>query len=204
MTPAELDLRIRQMHAALSGLTKGDPQDVVPEQISDPVGGFYSMRIDFGSGLTDAELMNMVEKLVENIARIKDHLKVFCDQNSVPFTGDHLINNNRNVAIIHDLWNTQKHAELSRPRSGCRPVLKNMRRVMMLTAGGNAGSFVGVFFDPVTGEMKTQGDGETSLVIDGDVVDENGNNLGSFLALCEDAIQHWELALRNAGVQLPT
>ena len=49
--------------------------------------------------------------LLNNIACLKDHLKSWCKKNNKPFAGDQLINSNRDVAIIHDLWNLDKHAE---------------------------------------------------------------------------------------------
>lgn len=203
MTPDQLDLRIRQMHASLGGMATADLSTVVVHQgVED--GRFYS-GVDFSEGVPDTQVMNMAEKLIENIARIRDHLKVWCTQNGRAFAGDTLINGNRSVALVHDLWNTQKHAELNRPpRSGVKPHLAEVRRSMRLITGGSGPSAVMMTFDksgkPV---VKSTGGGRGELVVDGDILDENGARVGGLMETCEEAVGEWERALASAGVAVP-
>ena len=204
MTPAQLDLRIRQMHSSLSGMATADLSTVVVRQGVDAQGRFYS-GVDFSDGVPDTQAMNMAEKLIENIARIKDHLRVWCTQNHQPFSGDAVIRGNRSVALVHDLWNTQKHAELNRlPRSGVKPNLADVERSMRLTTGGSGPSTVMMTFDrsgkPV---VASSGGGRGELVVDGDIVDEDGTRIGGLIDICTDAVIAWERALTEAGVAVP-
>jgi hypothetical protein len=85
-------------------------------------GNRLATSFDFTKVEKPATTANRVSTLVNNIACLKDYLKAWCKKNGRPFTGDQLIDGNRDVAIIHDLWNLDKHAELNRPsRSGLSP-----------------------------------------------------------------------------------
>jgi hypothetical protein len=98
---------IRQMHASLDAIATEDLSGVKPQLETGPT--YVSMNVDF----------NAATLLIANIASLKDHLKAWCKLKGVPFNGDALINSNNAVALIHDLWNVDKHAELtSKPRSG--------------------------------------------------------------------------------------
>jgi len=44
---------------------------------------------------------------------------------------------------------------------------------------------------------------EVSLVISGDVLDENGTRIGDFLKICEKAVSAWERELVAAGINIP-
>jgi hypothetical protein len=117
-----------------------------------------------------------------------------------------LINSNKAVALIHDLWNIDRHAELnSLPRSGSKPELQNIKTVLTISAGTAAGG--GAFFsmDPRTGKVTTgiSHGGTVQLALVAEIVDEDGNNLGDFTQICTDAAEAWSSALRAAGVPLP-
>lgn len=115
--PDKLDLRIRQMHAALNAISS-DELEGIRAEIGVVDGGVYA-ELDFNKDSDEAELANQADLLIQNIASIKDHLKVWCKKYGANFGGDDLIDSNRAVALVHDLWNTSKHGELNRPpRSG--------------------------------------------------------------------------------------
>lgn len=196
--------KIKQMHAALEGLSTNDLS-----QIEVQVGGdeFHRyMKVDFNQNSDPVELANAASLLIANIASIKDHLKIWCKGNQTAFRGDALIDSNRSVALIHDLWNIDKHAELNRaPRSGILPSLKNLHTAMRLSSGTAAGSAVFMSFDPRTGQMSTgaSGGGSVDLVLTGQVVDPNGVILGDFLQICTEAVDSWMDELALAGVPVP-
>lgn len=170
-----LDRKIRQMHAALGGLEESDLSSIAPERIITP--HLYYLLVDFNQGTTEVGLANIASLLIANIACMKDHLKAWCAKNGKSFDGENLINTNKDVAIVHDLWNMDKHSDLNRPpRSGHRPKVQNLRQSLNLSTGTNAGSSTEVTIDPRTGRMKTKtkGGGSVNLVINGDVVDEYG------------------------------
>lgn len=199
-----LDRKIRQMHEALGNLEESDLSSIKPEQATTPRG--YYCKVDFSQGKTEAGLANITTLLITNIACMKDHLKAWCSKNSKAFEGDALINSDKNVALIHDLWNTDKHAELSsKPRSGHHPKIQGLNQVLSLSTGTSAGSSAVFTFDPRTGEMKTetQGGGSVKLTITAKVVDEHGALLGEFSDICEKATSAWEQALNRAGVTIP-
>ena len=202
-----LDLKIRQVHEALGALKGSDLSSIKPERLS-AYQGFY-LEVDFSQGNTEAGLANIASLLITNIACMKDHLKVWCSKNNKVFEGENLINSDKNVALVHDLWNIDKHAELDRaPRSGHRPRIQGLSRglsqMLSLSTGISAGSSAMITIDPRTGTMKTQtqGDGSVKLVITGQIVDEHGAVLGDFAEICEKATAAWEQALNRAGVTI--
>jgi hypothetical protein len=191
-----LDLKIRQMHEALSNLVNPDLSRLKAEYVEIP-GGHYC-RLDFSEGQSNAQIANTASPLIANIASIKDHLKVWCAKSGARFEGDKLIDSNQDVAIIHDLWNVDKHAELKRPpRSGHVPKLVNLRQNLKLSTGTSAGSFAVFTMDPRTGEMRAHsgGGGTVTLSVDANVVDETGRPLGDFASMCDRAAASWEKTL---------
>lgn len=198
-----LDKKIRKMHAALAGLATDNLSTIKP-QFGEENGDYYT-RVDFNQDADEIALANAATLLITNIASMKDHLKVWCTKQGVAFHGDALINNNRAVALIHDLWNIDKHAELDRPpRSGHTPKLQDLQTNLVISAGTEAGS--GAFFsmDPRTGKITsgTSGGGTVQLALVAQVINENGNILGDFTNICTEAVDEWEKALFAAGVQL--
>ena len=196
-----LDKKVRQMHAALAGRKTEDLSTISLLTASTPTS--YCAVIDFSGSQID--LANVATLLVANIACLKDHLKAWCQANHQPFDGDNLINSYRDVAIVHDLWNVDKHAELKGTRSGIRPAIKNLQRLLALSTGSEAGSEAVFMFDPRTGTMttRTTGGGSVSLSLKADIVDENGKLVGDFSTICESAALQWEGALTRAGVPIP-
>jgi hypothetical protein len=110
------------MYAALADLSSDD-LSVIQPKITMSYGYLYT-EVDFNQQSDEIELANAASLLIANIASLKDHLKAWCKKQGVQFQGDALINGNRAVALIHDLWNIDKHAELNLPpRSGIKPKL---------------------------------------------------------------------------------
>jgi hypothetical protein len=199
MTPDALDRKVRQMHEALGALRCEDLSSVRVERDTNYV------RVDFSQGTNPSGLANIASSLIANIACLKDHLKLWCQQNGKTHDPENLINTNRDVAIVHDLWNIDKHGELNRPpRSGVHPKLQNLARGLRIQTGATPGS-VGMFtMNLQGGEMRIHNDGgSTALVITGEIVDENGRALGDFETVCERAASAWEQELIKAGVAIP-
>jgi hypothetical protein len=199
-----LDRKIRQMHAALAGLATDD-LSTIKLQFGE-AGGSYYTKVDFNQDADEIALANAASLLITNIASMKDHLKVWCTRQGVAFHGDALINSNRAVALIHDLWNIDKHAELNKPpRSGHTPKLHDLRKNLTLSAGTAAGARAFFSMDPRTGKITTgtSGGGAVQLALVAQIIDENGNVLGDFTSICTQAIDEWAKALVAAGVQLP-
>jgi hypothetical protein len=200
-----LERKIRQMHAALDAIGTDDLTVATVKLDLHGVSGTSS--VDFSGGATDVELHNQASLLIASIASIKDHLKDWCARNGRPFGGDALINRSRAVAIIHDLWNVDKHATLtSKPRSGSVPRLTDLHRALRMSSGTQPG-VVSVFsFNPLTSEVQTGTgpDGSSRITLIASIVDENGAALGDFEEICELAVSDWRAELVASGVAVPT
>ena len=163
----KLEQKIRKMHAAFSDVSQSDLSSVQVE-----VGRGYC-HVDFSGGSDETDLQNAASLLVHNIASLKDHLKVWCQKNGAKFGGDVLIDSNRSVAIVHDLWNVDKHGELDKkPRSGIIPELRNHMTLLHFGTSDGPMSFQ---LDPSTGQMNNHGG---KLTIFADVYNESGTKIG--------------------------
>ena len=147
---------------------------------------------------------NVLATLVANVASLKDHLKVWCATQSIASPGDGLIDSDISVALIHDLWNRDKHCALSRPRSGHKPLIQDVHQSLSVEPIDGPGSSVEGRFDPETGETRVVAGPNTklSLVIDGEIVDESGMKLGGVLQTCTKALDSWEATMAACGVPL--
>jgi len=198
-----LDRKLRQMHSALAGLGNSDLTSIQSE-ITQTYEHVYT-KVDFNQNSDPIALANAASLLVANIASLKDHLKAWCKKQGTSFDGDNLINTNQSVALIHDLWNVDKHAELnSPPRSGYTPKITGIATALAISAGTEAGASACFSMDPLTGKVttSTSGGGTIQLALVAQISDENGVNLGEFSQVCTEAADAWSAALHAAGVPL--
>jgi len=199
-----LKQKLRRMYAALAGLSSDD-LSVIQPKITEEFGYSYT-EVDFNQHSDEIALTNSAFLLVTNIASLKDHLKVWCKKQGVAFHGDALINSNKAVALIHDLWNIDKHAELNlTPRSGIKPKLQDIRTALTTTAGTSAGSAAFFSMDPRTGKITTgtSGEGSVQLRLVAQITDEAGNVIADFTQTCSEAVDAWSAAFQAAGIPCP-
>ena len=164
------------------------------------VGNMFATSIDFTAGTDRATAANRVSMLLNNIACLKDYLKSWCKENGKPFTGDELIDSNRDVAIVHDLWNLGKHAVLNRSRSGLFPrLLQDAHTTLTIKGGCDVPPMVTI---PLLGGGATQAQGEVSLRIVSTVVDKDGKQLGDLEPISLRAVAAWEAEFVKAGMTL--
>lgn len=189
-----IEEKIEQMYAALEAMQITERLALVRPEIK-RVGKDFAVSFDFKKGATAPIAANRVSQLVANIACLKDHLRVWCERNGKPFTGDNLIDSNRDVAIVHDLWNLDKHGKLSRSRSGLFPKTMYPPHSAVVLKGGEAGAVtIPVFGGPI------QARGSASLRIVASVLDKDGNPLGELEDICEKAVAAWEAEFNKAGL----
>jgi hypothetical protein len=99
-----IEQKLAQLYAALAEMKVTDKLASMKPTIT-VVGGRNVTSWDFTKIEAPATAANRVSLLLHNIACLKDHLHTWCVKNNKPKTGDQLIDSNRDVAIIHDLWN---------------------------------------------------------------------------------------------------
>ena len=189
-----IEQKLQQMYAALRGMELKDKLPTIQPQVR-RIGNQDVKVFDLDQAADGATAANQVSLLLNNVACLKDHLKAWCNKNGKPFTGEDLINNNRDVAIIHDLWNLDKHAELNRrSRSGLSPRLQSPPVAAIAPKGS---SFV-LDFKMVDGRLQ----GQANLRITAIVVDEHGNALGGLEDIALRAVTAWEAEFVRTGVPL--
>src|ERR1700688_3124198 len=165
----DIEQKLEQLYAALRELQVTEKLSSIKPNVK-RVGNEYLTSIDFTKGADRATAANRVSLLLNNIACLKDHLKAWCKKNGKPFTGDQLIDSNRDVAIIHDLWNLDKHAELNRPsRSGLSFRLQLPAQTSLMFKGGSDPAMVTI---PLFKGGVAQATGAASLRIAAGVVDK--------------------------------
>lgn len=187
-----IEQKLQQMYAALRGMELTDRLPTIRPQVK-RIGNQDVKVFDLNQAADGATAANQVSLLLNNIACLKDHLKAWCNKNGKAFTGEDLINNNRDVAIIHDLWNLDKHAELNRrSRSGLSPRFQSPPVAAIVPKGF---SFV-LDFKMVDDRLQSQ----ANLRIAAIVVDEHGNSLGNLEEIAQRAVTAWEAELVRTGV----
>jgi len=192
-----IEQKLRQMYAALRGMELTDKLPTITPQVR-RIGNQDVRVFDLNQAADGATASNQVSLLLNNIACLKDHLKAWCNKNGRPFTGEDLINNDQDVAVIHDLWNLDKHAEPNRrSRSGLSPRFQSPPVAAIVPKGS---SFV-LDFKMVGGRLLSQ---QANLRILAIVFDEHGNSLGSLEDIALRAVTAWEAELVRTGVTLDT
>jgi hypothetical protein len=193
----DIEQKLEQLYAALRELQVTEKLSSIKPNVK-RVGNEYLTSIDFTQGSDRATAANRVSLLLNNIACLKDHLKAWCKKNGKLFTGEQLINSDRDVAIIHDLWNVDKHAELNRSRSGLSPRLQHSPQTGLTFKGGGPMMVTIPFFEG--GVIRAQG--QASLRVVATVVDKDGNGLGDLEAISLRAVAAWQAEFVKAGMKL--
>ncbi len=112
MNIPQVQRRLQQVYAALGATCSAD---LSKSKTTTTVSATsITIRLQFSDGRDTLELTNALESVISNIACIKDYFHQWCNANGVAKTGDALIDANRDVALVHDLWNTQKHGVLKK------------------------------------------------------------------------------------------
>lgn len=194
-----IEQKIEQMYKALEEMQVTEKLASVTPEFNRTAAGF-SVTWDFRKGTDAATAANRTSQLLNSIACLKDHLKVWCAKQGKPFSGEALINSTRDVAIVHDLWNLDKHAELDRSRSGLFPKFEGEPRSSMVlkTGPGTSQPMICIPVGGGGGPIQTK-DG-ASLRIVARVVDKNGNLLGDLEDICWKAVVAWEAEFNKVGL----
>lgn len=197
----ELVFKIQRLYASISAVAETDMSKFRPKISRDARSvGIYQ---DWSGNLSEAERMNYLHSLVSNIASLEYYLYKWANQNG--HDGSIVKNtfeNSKALQIIHDLWDTEKHANSNiKSKSGLFPVLKEINSCMKLTTKAEKGSSVGLTFN-ANGTPKVLGDGLAEVVISGSVVNREGKSIGDFHKIALDAVAAWESVLRDFNIDI--
>jgi len=157
--------------------------------------------VDFSGGVSRATAANRVSTLIGNIACLKDYLRAWCKANGKPFRGEELIDGNINVAIIHDLWNLDKHAGHDRSsRSNLFPRFSDAPQTVLAIKSDSTTGPASVTISFGSGVVQKQGN--VTLQISAEVIDKNGNILGKLESIAEKAVSAWEEEFKSLGMKV--
>jgi hypothetical protein len=189
--------KIGRLKASTATLRKSD-QDCIVRSVKETETGRFEC-ITFG--FDNACALNDIHSLIANIASLKDHLKVWCKQNGITFDAEKVINRSRDAAIIHDLWNIEKHGKLDNPpRSGFMPRIGPIS-LELANPDGTSDSILRIFTNSYGGADFTNSKGEKLVArIRANVLNGKNSELGDILEICESAISQWTEAYQAAGV----
>jgi hypothetical protein len=134
---SEIEVRIRELFAAIEATYEDDLTGIRPEAFAD--GGF---SLEFSGGLSDAEIANLAHQAIYHVAHFKNPLKKWVKDNAQnPEKVERTIGASDDLALVDDLANIHKHGyPLGRYRSGKEPHLSKVTRGMKLASGGSGGT----------------------------------------------------------------
>ena len=136
----DLTLRLERIYSSINAAIETDFSKMTPEILDS--GNSYAVFQDFSGGLTEPEVANIVVLMIHNIGALRDHLKVFAEEEGKK-VGDvnRVVRDCEALRIIIDLWNGEKHGyPLTNSMTGRQPKIKDVNRVMRLQTGPTRGS----------------------------------------------------------------
>jgi len=186
--------KIDRIYAALGTSVEKDMTRLPAEVTSTP--RFLRIHQDFSGAQSQAELENLAYSLVHNIANLRDHLRKWAKAHGKdPDAVDQAVEECAPLQTICDLSNADKHGGHGRQTwSGRRPSLANVTRVLRLTTKPEKGSRVVARLGRIP---RISGDGTAEAILTGEVVDENGQTVGTLHALAAEGVRAWEKLLRD-------
>lgn len=210
--PPELEERFRRVYAAIGETSSREPERYVR------VGGFPATflagagtiaRITFDGGRSKVQLKNDAIEAVAAVANLKDHLKALArKQGQDPEQVEHLVNCSRELAVLVDLNNAEKHGVSSRDKgkSGLLPRLGEVTRALRFTGDGSPTHSFSITLTPGAGTFSNpRAQGNASSVIVADVLDEEGKKIGDgdLVGMIEAGLAAFEALLSSWGFALP-
>ena len=158
-----------------------------------------SIKVSFDKQTNESDALNKIVTVIDNLAKLKDHLKNRLSTNGGnPQVIENEINASFHLSIVLDLSNQDKHGyPLGRKkRSHKNPRIENVESAMQLTSSQGQWSYFTM--DPITGEYKTQGDCKVAIMAD--IVDDQGNKLMKIDELINGTLAQWERIIKKYNI----
>lgn len=193
--------RVQRIYEAIEAVQEHDISKFMPKVINDGHrGGFYQ---DWSGGLSEATITNIAHSLIHNIANLRDNLKKWATHNGKDKTKvDAAFHNSPALRVIMDLSDNDKHGYPPRNGgySGKSPRVDKVKRIMQMTTKAEKGSSVRLIFTS-NGVPRVSGDGTAKVIISGDILDRDGNNIGDLYNTALEAVEVWQSVLSDFGVK---
>jgi hypothetical protein len=194
-----LTRRAKQVVAALaqSASTEWKPGMVVHAVTSNGASSIINPSL----GFTEEALQNEALTIISAIGPLKDYVNAYCKVIGVPKSGDDVLAASRDAALVHDLWNVDKHLELNRPaRSGITPKLRHIQKWMSLSVS-NEGESAYISQNLESGDVSVQGN--VTFILDAMIFGEDEIFVANFRETCERAIEAWLTEIKRLGLEIP-
>jgi len=194
--------RIDRIYAALGEVQETDISNIKPKVRGDR----HKIRIyqDWMGGLKEADITNLANSLIANIASLEYRLEQWAHHNNKDKgVVDKIFKASKELKIIHDLWNNDKHGYPPRQpsKSGLCPRADKFNRVLQMVTKAEEGSSMCLTFNR-QGAQQIKGAGAAKVIITGDILDKDGNKVGDFYSTVSKALEAWERVLDIFGIKI--
>ena len=200
MMSNDLILRVQRIYSAIGETEETNITKFSPKIIND--GHKIGLEQDWSGGLSEADLTNVAHSLIHNIANIHDHLRKWAacngkDENLI----EDIFNSSQALKVITDLSNNDKHGYPPRNGgySGKSPRIDKVIRFLRMTTKEERESFMRLTFTS-DGVPEITGDGTAKVIISGDILDRDGNNIGDLYNTALESVKVWESVLSKFGI----
>jgi hypothetical protein len=196
-------LKIERMYAAVGSATEPDLSKFPPTL--EVTQQWVAVHQDFNQGLDRAQLENKAFQVIRSIADMKDHLRAVARRlQRDPDEVEQAINASLQLQLMIDLANYDKHGGHAAPakqRSKRSPRLANVRGALQITAKAGEIGPGGMFGFRMTPQgAQPFGGGRAAVVITGEIIDANGQEIMALEYAQVSAVEAWETLLTRFGI----
>lgn len=137
-------------------------------------------------------------KLIDDCGKMKEYANA-----CVNGSGQNILNSHKNdIAVLHDLCNYRKHIEKKyAPQGNFKPEIGEPKVVVEF--GAYEGHHAGVISTMENDFWDISDKAYACIVIDADVLDENGKVYIGLVNLAEDSLKIWADELKKIGIEIP-
>ncbi len=202
MTYEDINLRIKRIYSAINAAVEEDLDSFEPTVTRDA--NVIRITQDFQGNLTQEELANLAYSSIHNIANLYGNLKKWASNNKKnPSKVDEVFNTSREIKIIQDLSNNDKHGYPPRNggHSGISPKMEKFSRGLQIATPSKEGGTMEFTLD-LSGKQQTTKMDNLAVVVSGSVSDANGNHIGNSHLIAMKALEAWEVYLNDNDIKL--